>query len=39
LTNIPNFRGLDTYFDDPNAGKLTTAHAARQIQFALKVLF
>ncbi|HKX00622.1 MAG TPA: TonB-dependent receptor [Bryobacteraceae bacterium] len=39
LPNHPNFRGLDTYFDDPNPGELTTAQPGRQIQFALKLLF
>jgi hypothetical protein len=39
LPNHPNFRGLDTYFDDTAAGELTSAAASRQIQFALKLLF
>jgi carboxypeptidase family protein len=39
LINHPNFRGLDTTFDSPSAGELSAAGAARQIQFALKLLF
>jgi hypothetical protein len=39
LINHPNFSGLSTTFDSPNAGQLTSAAASRQIQFALKLLF
>src|SRR5262249_23175097 len=39
VINHPNFRGLDTTFDSPSAGELSAAGAARQIQFALKLLF
>jgi hypothetical protein len=39
LFNHPNFRGLDTTFDDAAAGQLNSAAASRQIQFALKLLF
>jgi hypothetical protein len=39
LPNHPNFRGIDTTYDSPSAGQLSTASAARQIQFALKLLF
>jgi len=39
LINHPNFRGIDSTYDSPSAGELSTAAAARQIQFALKLLF
>ncbi len=39
LLNHPNFRGIDSTYDSPSAGELSTAAAARQIQFALKLLF
>ena len=39
LPNHPNFRGLDTTYDDPSAGELTSAQPGRQVQFALKLLF
>ena len=39
LPNHPNFRGVDTTYDSPSAGELSTAAASRQIQFALKLLF
>jgi hypothetical protein len=39
LPNHPNFRGLDTTYDSPSAGQLSSALPARQIQFALKLLF
>ena len=39
LPNHPNFRSLDTTFDDTAAGSLNAAAAPRQIQFALKLLF
>jgi hypothetical protein len=39
LLNHPNFRGLNTTYDDPSAGELTSALPSRQIQFALKFLF
>jgi hypothetical protein len=39
LINHPNFRGLDTTYDDTAAGQLTSAQPARQVQFALKLLF
>ena len=39
LPNHPNFRGIDTTYDSPSAGELSSAAAARQIQFALKLLF
>lgn len=39
LPNHPNFRGLDTTYDDSSAGELTSAQPGRQIQFALKLLF
>lgn len=39
LPNHPNFRGLDTTYDSPSAGQLNSALPARQIQFALKLLF
>jgi hypothetical protein len=39
LPNHPNFRGLDTTYDDTAAGQLTSAQPGRQVQFALKLLF
>ena len=39
LPNHPNFRGLDTTFDSPSAGDMSSAAASRQIQFAVKLLF
>jgi hypothetical protein len=39
LPNHPNFRGLDTTFDSPSAGELTSALPSRQIQLALKFIF
>jgi hypothetical protein len=39
LINHPNFRGLDTTYDDTSAGTFSSAAASRQIQFALKLLF
>jgi len=39
LPNHPNFRGIDTTYDSPSAGELSSAAAARQIQFALKLIF
>ncbi len=39
LPNHPNFRGLNTTYDDTSAGELASASAGRQIQFALKLLF
>jgi hypothetical protein len=39
LINHPNFTSLSTTYDASNAGQLTAALAARQIQLALKLLF
>jgi hypothetical protein len=41
MINHPNFRAnsLDRNFDSPSAGAYNAANPARQIQFALKVIF
>jgi len=41
LVNHPNFRAnsLDNSFDSPGAGVYSAANPARQIQFALKMIF
>jgi len=41
MINHPNFRAnsLNNYFDSPGAGVYSAANPARQIQFALKVIF
>ena len=41
LVNHPNFRAnsLDNQFDSPGAGVYSAANPARQIQFALKMIF
>lgn len=41
LPNHPNFRSdsLSNNFDSPSAGSYSAAHAARQIQFALKLIY
>jgi hypothetical protein len=37
--NHTNFTTLTQTFDAPGAGQLTASAAARQVQFALKLLF
>ena len=41
MINHPNFRAnsLDNNFDSPGAGVYSAANPARQIQFALKMIF
>ena len=41
MINHPNFRAnsLNNYFDSPGAGAYTAAQPARQIQFALKLIY
>jgi hypothetical protein len=41
MLNHPNFRAnsLNIYFDSPGAGQFTAAQPARQLQFALKMIF
>ena len=39
LPNHANFRTITKAFDAPDQGQLTAAAAARQIQFAVKLLF
>src|SRR6185312_4372111 len=41
MLNHPNFRAnsLNNQFDSPGAGAYTAAQPARQIQFALKMIF
>jgi hypothetical protein len=41
MVNHPNFRAnsLNNSFDAPGAGAFTAAQPARQIQFALKLIY